>query len=66
MMPTSISNKTFKALSALLAYPTRELTMAIPEIAAVIDGTTNPRGLRAIVANRTAETARYPDAGTHA
>ena len=30
------SNKTFKALSALLAYPTRELAMAIPEIATVI------------------------------
>ncbi|MGM4984707.1 nitrate reductase molybdenum cofactor assembly chaperone [Rhizobiales bacterium] len=30
------SNRTFKALSALLAYPTRELTMAIPEIEAVI------------------------------
>jgi len=31
----------------------------LPEIAAVIDGTTNPHGLKAIVANRTAETARY-------
>jgi len=30
------SNKTFKALSALLAYPTEELAMAIPEIATVI------------------------------
>jgi len=30
------SNRTFKALSALLAYPTRELTMAIPEIDAAM------------------------------
>lgn len=30
------SNKTFRALSALLAYPTEELTMATSEIAAVI------------------------------
>jgi len=31
------SNLTFKALSALLAYPTSELTMAIPDIAAAIE-----------------------------
>ncbi|WP_245424036.1 nitrate reductase molybdenum cofactor assembly chaperone [Methylovirgula sp. 4M-Z18] len=30
------SKKTFKALSVLLAYPTMELTAAIPEIAAVL------------------------------
>ncbi|WP_368904750.1 nitrate reductase molybdenum cofactor assembly chaperone [Taklimakanibacter lacteus] len=38
MMAGQLSNRTFKALSALLTYPTRELTMAIPEIAAVIAG----------------------------
>lgn len=36
MMPASISNKTFKALSALLVYPTRELTAAVPEITAML------------------------------
>lgn len=38
MMTEQRSNRTFKALSALLTYPTRELAMAIPEIAAVIAG----------------------------
>jgi nitrate reductase delta subunit len=37
-MMTELSNRTFKALSALLTYPTRELAMAIPEIAAAIAG----------------------------
>lgn len=36
MMTALHSNRTFKALSALLAYPTGELTAAIPEIAAAI------------------------------
>ncbi|MDF2114037.1 nitrate reductase molybdenum cofactor assembly chaperone [Roseiarcaceae bacterium H3SJ34-1] len=35
-MTAQPSNKTFKALSALLTYPTGELTMAVPEIAAAI------------------------------
>lgn len=38
MMAGQLSNRTFKALSALLTYPTRELTTAIPEITAVIAG----------------------------
>jgi nitrate reductase delta subunit len=36
-MTEQASNRTFKALSALLAYPTREFTMAIPEITAAIE-----------------------------
>lgn len=38
MMTEQLSSRTFKALSALLIYPTGELAMAIPEIAAVIAG----------------------------
>lgn len=38
MMTEQLSSKTFKGLSALLTYPTRELVMAIPEIAAAIAG----------------------------
>jgi nitrate reductase delta subunit len=38
MMTEQLSNRTFKALSALLTYPTSELAMAIPEIAAAIAG----------------------------
>ncbi len=38
MMKEQLPHKTFKALSALLAYPTRELATAIPEIAAAIAG----------------------------
>lgn len=36
MMTEQLSNRTFKALSALLTYPTRELVKAIPEITAAI------------------------------
>ncbi|TIQ34957.1 MAG: nitrate reductase molybdenum cofactor assembly chaperone [Mesorhizobium sp.] len=35
-MVAPLSNRTFKALSALLSYPTEELCAAIPEIAAAI------------------------------
>jgi nitrate reductase delta subunit len=36
MMTKQLSNGTFRALSALLIYPTHELVTAVPEIAAVI------------------------------
>ncbi|RWG22953.1 MAG: nitrate reductase molybdenum cofactor assembly chaperone [Mesorhizobium sp.] len=35
-MATPLSNRTFKALSALLSYPTEELCAAIPEITATL------------------------------
>lgn len=38
MMTGQSPHGTFKALSALLTYPTRELVMAVPEIAAAIAG----------------------------
>ncbi|WP_368911292.1 nitrate reductase molybdenum cofactor assembly chaperone [Taklimakanibacter deserti] len=36
MMTEQLSNRTFKALSVLLTYPTRELATAVPEIEAAI------------------------------
>jgi nitrate reductase delta subunit len=36
-MTNPVSNRTFRALSALLAYPTEDLSPAIPEIAAAIE-----------------------------
>ncbi|TGQ72922.1 MULTISPECIES: nitrate reductase molybdenum cofactor assembly chaperone [unclassified Mesorhizobium] len=36
-MSDPISNRTFRALSALLAYPTEDLSSAIPEITAAIE-----------------------------
>ncbi|WP_246678127.1 nitrate reductase molybdenum cofactor assembly chaperone [Mesorhizobium sp. B1-1-7] len=37
MMINPVSNRTFRALSALLAYPTEDLSSAIPEITAAIE-----------------------------
>ncbi|WP_246675509.1 nitrate reductase molybdenum cofactor assembly chaperone [Mesorhizobium sp. B2-6-4] len=37
MMINPVSNRTFRALSALLAYPTEDLSPAIPEIIAAIE-----------------------------
>jgi len=37
MMPAPVSNRTFRALSALLAYPSEDLSPAIPEITLAIE-----------------------------